>query len=665
MNRNKQIILFLFLLQMLSFDGYSSVSECYARMDSNILSIGNSKIERNFKWNNGQLVTLEIRDKLSGKSWINQYSKTNKTDLKIPGISGEANNAKWSSSIQPATPITPAYLLVSVEYHVGSLFVKRTFKIFPETPAIVTDTYLKSETFAEQWNTGHDEVIDQLSLPGKHWYIEAVEFFDTSDMYNTLVNKTSNISYRVETPFRGNLLFAHNREEKRGLFMLKEAPCSINQLRYPGYDFLVNYGTMKMVGTGIHPVDLQKMKGEWVKAYGSVTGLYEGDKKAAMIALREYQKKTRIFQEGRDNMLIMNTWGDRGDLERLTESFSIDQMKACAALGISHFQLDWGWQEGGKQTSSINIWSPKKALFPNGFNEIIKQGKQLGVELCLYFVPKYANNNASWEEDADALINLYKNHGVRIFKIDGQRIPTKVAEVNLRKMYEKVLRETDNNVVFNLDITNGPRGGYFYMNETGNLFVENRYTKFGTYYPYQTLRNLWMLSHFVAPERLNFEFLNKWKNKDQYPEDDPFAPANYSFDYLFAITMVAQPLAFFDAADLPVNPLNKSSLMHDYRAIQYDLQNGNTMPIGDEPSGVSWTGFQSIHSDRGYFIIYREDNRYDRQIIETFLEEGANVELQPLYGGKAVSCQVVGKSGAISFSLPEKNSFEIYKYRIR
>lgn len=105
--------------------------------------------------------------------------------------------------------------------------------------------------------------------------------------------------------------------------------------------------------------------------------------------------------------------------------------------------------------------------------------------------------------------------------------------------------------------------------------------------------------------------------------------------------------------------------MHDYRAIQYDLQNGNTMPIGDEPSGVSWTGFQSIHSDRGYFIIYREDNRYDRQIIETFLEEGANVELQPLYGGKAVSCQVVGKSGAISFSLPEKNSFEIYKYRIR
>lgn len=216
---------------MLSFDGYSSVDECYARLDSNILSIGNSKIERNFKWNNGQLVTLEIRDKLSGKSWINQYSKTNKTDLKIPGISGEANNAKWSSSIQPATPITPAYLLVSVEYQTGRLFVKRTFKIFPETPAIVTDTYLKSETFAEQWNTGHDEIIDQLSLPGKHWYIEAVEFFDTSDMYNTLVNKTSNISYRVETPFRGNLLFAHNREEKRGLFMLKEAPCSINQLR--------------------------------------------------------------------------------------------------------------------------------------------------------------------------------------------------------------------------------------------------------------------------------------------------------------------------------------------------------------------------------------------------------------------------------------------------
>ena len=89
------------------------------------------------------------------------------------------------------------------------------------------------------------------------------------------------------------------------------------------------------------------------------------------------------------------------------------------------------------------------------------------------------------------------------------------------------------------------------------------------------------------------------------------------------------------------------------------------MPIGDEPSGVSWTGFQSIHPDRGYFIIYREDNRYDRQLIETFLEEGTEVELQPLYSENDVSRQIAGKSGAITFSLSERNSFEIYKYRIR
>ena len=45
--------------------------------------------------------------------------------------------------------------------------------------------------------------------------------------------------------------------------------------------------------------------------------------------------------------------------------------------------------------------------------------------------------------------------------------------------------------------------------------------------------------------------------------------------------------------------------------------------------------------------------------------KGAEVQLQPLYGDNAVSRQVSGKTGAISFLLPERNSLKIYKYRIR
>lgn len=60
------------------------------------------------------------------------------------------------------------------------------------------------------------------------------------------------------------------------------------------------------------------------------------------------------------------------------------------------------------------------------------------------------------------------------------------------------------NVVFAskvVDETAGRRGGYHYLNEYGNLFLENRYTDWTNYYPYTTLRNLWMLSKYVPAEK--------------------------------------------------------------------------------------------------------------------------------------------------------------------
>ena len=660
---NYKNLFFVLLFTFSTIFCSASIKDCYAKLDDSLLSIGNNQIERNFLWSDGHLITTSMLNKQNGKIWINQ-NKTN--DLFIPGIIGKAENSTWSSSIKKETPIFPTHLEVIVEYNIEQLQIKRVFRIYPDCPAIATDTYLRSSTSIDNWDAKQNAVIDQLSFLGNHWNVESVEFFDTSDKYNTFVEKTSRISYRVESEHRGNLLFARNRKDNNGLFFLKESPCSINQLYYPGYDYVTKHGTIKQVGIGIQPTDLLEYSNEWIKAYSSVVGVYDDSPNGHLIALRNYLKNTRKLLEDRDEMIVMNTWGDRGDLKRLTEDFCIKQMQACSKLGISHFQIDWGWQEGSKnKTSSIDIWSPSKKLFPNGLKNIIETGKKLGVELCLYLSPKLADDNAAWEDDADALINMYKNHGVRIFKVDGQKMENKTAEINTRKMYDKVMKETNYEVLFNLDITNAPRGGYFYLNETGNLFVENRYTAFESYYPYQTLRNLWMLSSYVPAERLQFEFLNKWKYVDKYSNDDPFSPSNYTMDYLFATTMMAQPLAFFDASDLPDNAFENKDLIKDYRKIQHDLHNGYIFPIGNEPSGRAWTGFQSLQDTGGYFIIFRENNETPVKTIETFLDEGVNVELQSLQGNKVVSSQKAGKSGMLTFSLPEKNSFEIYKYILK
>jgi len=226
-----------------------------------------------------------------------------------------------------------------------------------------------------------------------------------------------------------------------------------------------------------------------------------------------------------------------------------------------------------------------------------------------------------------------------------------------------VLSETENQAVFNLDATAGRRGGYHLFTEYGNIFLENRYTDWQNYYPYWTLRNLWQLAKYVPPEKLQIEFLNKWRNADKYG-DDPFAPSSYTFEYLFAITMAAQPLAWFEGTGLPKEALELKTLINKYKKVQHDFHQGTILPIGEEPSGKSWTGFQSIHKNRGYFIVFRENTPDETGVLETWLPENVKIQLQPLLGNRKPMIQTTGRKGALKVTLPAINDFVMYSYTI-
>ena len=60
--------------------------------------------------------------------------------------------------------------------------------------------------------------------------------------------------------------------------------------------------------------------------------------------------------------------------------------------------------------------------------------------------------------------------------------------------------------MFDLDVTAEIRPGYFGLPDIGTLFVENRYAKHCSWWPHQTLRNLWSLAEVVDPVRLRMEF---------------------------------------------------------------------------------------------------------------------------------------------------------------
>ena len=664
-----------------------AAGDCKVELKQDTLTIENSQIKRSWLWNNGNLITCKLEDKGNGLAW---QLRNNQPDLSLPGEEKEGSEASIRIEEVPASLQYTHHLRATVEYKAGNLQVRKILKIYPDCPAIACELYLKGQA-SQKWikaldnpadlqniekltqnsQGGNVPVMEQLMLEGKHWQLEAVEFFDVTDRFNTLVRPVHALSYR-DCLYRGNLLFAENTEKEAGFFMLKEAPTSNVQLYYPGGDYLVSEGTFRMVGLGVDSADIKT--DEWTKAYSYVTGTFRSGEKQKRMALRNYQMRIRPFLEDRDEMVMLNTWGDRGQDTRVNEAFCLKELELAAKLGVTHFQIDDGWQAGRSANSAYggsfkniwdnpDYWTPDPDRFPNGLAPIVKRGKELGIEVCLWFNPSIQHDYADWQKDADALIALYKKYGIRTFKIDGTFFDNKLAESRLRSLYNRVMEATGWKAVLNLDATAGRRGGYFFFNEYGNIFLENRYTDWGNYYPYWSLRNLWMLSRYVAPQSLQIEFLNKWRNKEKYA-GDKFAPSTYSFDYLFAITMAAQPLAWFEASNLPDEAFPTGGVIQKYKTVQHDFHTGYVFPVGDEPSGKSWCGFQSVKDRKGYFLLFRESNEEESFDIDTFFEPGEQVEFTPVLGAGKAFRSIAGKDGRIRFSLSEPNSYVLYSYRV-
>lgn len=682
----KQFSILFCFLQLVAWPVYAQGS--YSSLKNDTLVIGNERIERTFLWNKGNVITYSLTDKSTNQRWIN---KSVKPDFVVTRDMPKATNEAYTVRKVDETVIHPEYLEVMITYTLNQLEIKRVYSIYNDAPAIACNTYLRGSTdhtfggratnladmknieFVEDMNSKPvATVLDQFNFGGDHWRMTAVEFYDVTDWNNNLVFESFAIPYRKNT-YRGNLLLAHDPVSEKGFFFLKEAPSSSVQLAYNGHDFTAEFGHFTVTGLGINENDLSKDK--WVSTYGCVLGVYSGNELSRLTALRSYQKNKRKLLPGRDEMVMMNTWGDRSQDSKVNEKFSLIEVERAAELGMTHFQIDDGWQVGRSPNSAIakgsfkniwdnpDYWKPDPVKYPNGLHPIVKRGKKLGVEICLWFNPSVQNDYADWEKDAAAMVYLYKTYGIRTFKIDGLAIPTKLSEVNLRKLFDQVLSETDNNVVFNLDATAGRRGGYHLFNEYGNIFLENRYTDWRNYYPYWTLRNLWKLSKYVPAEKLQIEFLNKWRNTDKYG-DDMFAPAKYSFEYLFAITMAGQPLAWFEGSGLPQEALTIRKLIAEYKKVQHDFHLGTILPIGEEPSGKSWTGFQSVYEKRGYLLIFRESHPESKYPVKTWLEEGTQVKCTPVLGQGRVASQTVGREGTIEVELSAVNDFVMVEYEI-
>lgn len=672
------------------FNTASAADRSYAHLKGDTLVVGNSCIERSFLWNGGELITREVLNRRNGQRMV---SSSRQPDFVFSAGKHETSNAVMECVRVEQTAVKPAHMLVRVSYTSGELDVRREFRVYDDVPAIACDTYLKGhaehhQVYAEGNSADRSNiedisvtrtskplqsVLDRLELPGRQWQCRAVEFWDVTDWNNTLVQERRFISYN-KTGYRGNLLFVSNAQDESGFWFLKEAPCSGVQLSYTGSDFTAEFGKFSVNSVGLNASDLSS--DEWTPAYSVVLGVCGADEYSQLMSLRSYQKQIRRHLPERDEMIVMNTWGDRGQDTKVNEAFCLSEIEKAARLGVTLFQIDDGWQQGKSPNSAVakgsfkNIWdnplywTPDPVKYPRGLDPIVERGKELGVEVGLWFNPSIQNEFEDWAKDAEAVLKLYRRYGIKVFKIDGVSLPTKKAEMNLRRFFDTVVAESGNEVVFNLDVTAGRRGGYHYFGEYGNIFMENRYTDWQNYYPYWTLRNIWMLSKYVPAEKLQVEFLNPWRNDGKYGEDI-FAPSRYTFGYIFATAMAGQPLAWMEAGNLPEEAYGIAGDMAAYRKHMAEFHGGSILPIGEEPDGRCWTGFQSVVSEKeGYVLVFREDSEHAEYALKTWLPDGCKVVFEPICGcGRAFSSRVT--AGCATFRLREKNTYALYKYRLK
>jgi len=677
--------------------------DCYVFFDESKLVIGNDFIERSWDMTGEIPQSISLKNKKSGKEWIDNKNRIRAVDnmpsfLKLAMVLGKKVDSSIELKVDDDLGYAAKHLIAEVKIEYDQLRLKWYHIIYPHMP--ILRTYISCEIKTELTSNKmindygklqyqnlevdinkkkkelyEEDYVDLLPSLPLHCKWKAVRFTDVTDHHNNFVATREGLFYPKEKALiSGNVLFVKDLLCEDGFTFIKEGPTHLAYQGGMSHDFQIFGNNIFASGWGFTVGELNEYQS--LDSYGSAVVLWEGDEEAALISLQQYHRALHRYVPERDAFVMCNTWGDRSKDGRLNEKFVMRELEVAKALGISCYQLDDGWEKGVTANSIISggvwegyhkhnpdFWKVNEERFPNGLEPIREAASAANIRLGLWFSPDSTDNFANWEKDADILIELHRKYGVTYFKLDGIKIRSKKGEQNLFNMMQKVVRETDGKVLFNLDTTAEVRNGYYGRVQYSCLFLENRYTDWHNYYPHWTLRNLWMLSKYYPTFRLQMEFLNVKRNVHLY-EGDVLAPSACGIEYAFAVTMFANPLAWMELTNLDEESVKiLQEVINVYRKYQPEILSGYILPIGQEPSGTSWTGFQSIIGDeRGFLLIIREYNSNDNYNFKLWKVRDKKLRLHKLIGNGKDQEVYVDENGEVNLSLDGKFQYSLYSY---
>lgn len=706
--------------------------DCYVRTDGDRLWVGNDLIERSWTFVSGRPVNVSLLDKTHQEEWLksNQQSPT----FEFPWLpaSAQPSHIKVSAFHDNDQGISKPYLQtdVDMDFPTISVSIRFTIKVYPlasfirqEVTVLSLDTarstvtgtegsdsfiaYLATEDKeqAEQTHVAfqlddnnkeqaapRNDYSERLELKDLHCRWESISFRDQTDTNNNLVSRDNGLLYVNENrSLQGNILFLRKTLQKHGLLLIKEGPTPLGQLQELGADFQFRGLNLTIHGTGIEITDMAS--NAEITSYGTTVGVYDGDMYSGYQLLHAYHRNIHDHNPKRDSFMMSNTWGDRSKDSAVNETFLIKELEVAAQLGLSIVQIDDGWQSGVTSNSvdaptvggrwsdyysgDGDFWSVHPERFKNGLTPVIEHANKLGIKIGLWYSPDSAHVFTNYQKDVEKLLQLHSDYGVAAFKLDGIDIRSKLGESRLISMMQQVIKATEGQLDFNIDTTAQKRLGFFGRTQYGSIFLENRYTDWNNYYPHWTLRNLWTIAPYVPATKLQMEFLNVNRNKEKYV-NDPLAPAASGQVYAFAVVAFTNPLAWMELSSLDeAQVANLSAIIHAIKPYHKDILAGQVMPIGQEPSGVSWTGLQSITSPTsGYILVMREWNDESSFAMKLWgIPAGASLRLTELVRmdekdvvlaqtEATVTLLASENNGKYVFNRPAPFTFAIFRYEL-
>lgn len=687
--------------------------DCYARWDGTDLVLGNACLERTWRFDAcGRPTPVSLLDKAAGREWL---ARPSPSPAPLPGGAWPEEPRRVTVAAGPGRdPVAAESLEVTAAASGETTAAVLHLSIRPGVPAVQGRLEVRGAApGASGGAAGADpaeatgvELADQARrapLPGTdcqellllappHLRLVQSLLFDRTDLHNELLQEREWLLHPNERcgVLTGNLFRLEETRTGDGLILLKEAPLPesrpvaspLGDLRFSGAHAVLHRPPGE---------EVRREDPDWPPAYG--VGLYghapdpqgcgyawtvltcRGRGPGATAALQAYQRARRPYVPERDGRFLSNTWGDRSRDARIRADFIAGEIRAGAELGVDVIQIDDGWMRGATSNSvraaaeggvwegfharDPEFWAVDRERFPDGLAPLVAAAREKGMRFGLWFGPDSAEDFAHWQADAETLLRLWRELGVRYVKLDGIKARTRAGEANLHRFFRAVLEGSEGAIVMDLDVTAEVRPGYWGAMGVGPIFVENRYTDFRRWWPHHTLRNVWQLARVLPPARLRMEVLNHARNRDRYL-DDPFAPAAYRPDYLFATVMLTSPLGWFEMQHLPTSyPEEMGPLVRLWKEHRERLHRGTVYPVGAAPDGTAWTGFATVDpdGDGGYLLVFRETNERER----------TRLDLPPLPGrGPAVRLagegEAVLEAGGAELAIPAPRRFLFARY---